>query len=129
VIVDASALLAVLFEEPDAAEFAAAIGRAKRRTMSVVNYAEAGIRADGVKNKRRGPAFDRLYETLAIELAAVTSEDARAARQAYFRFGKGHHPARLNFGDCFAYALAKARREPLLFKGEDFAKTDIEAVV
>ena len=74
-----------------------------------------------------GQELDALLEKAAIELVPVTAEQADAARRAWRRFGKGNHPAALNFGDCFAYALAKATGEPLLFKGEDFARTDIEA--
>jgi ribonuclease VapC len=129
VIVDASALLAIVFEEPEAQLFAHTISAAPTKAMSVVNYVEAGIRADGVKNKRRGPALDRILGTLGIELAAVTAEQAHSAREAYRAYGRRNHPARLNFGDCFAYALAKARREKLLFKGNDFSQTDVEAAL
>ena len=128
-IVDASALLAILFEEPEAQTFARAIGAAPSSAISVVNYVEAGIRADGVKSKKRGPALDQIIEALAIELASVTPEQGIVARHAYRIYGKGIHPARLNLGDCFAYALAKRRAEPLLFKGDDFSKTDIEAAI
>ena len=74
-----------------------------------------------------GHELDAFLEAAAIELAPVTSDQAAAARRAWRRFGKGNHPAGLNFGDCFSYALAESEREPLLFKGEDFARTDIEA--
>lgn len=128
-IVDASALLAILFEEAEAETFARAISAAPAKAISVVNYVEAGVRADGVKNKKRGPALDRIVETLGIELAGVTPEQGFSARRAYKTYGRGNHPAGLNFGDCFAYALAKGRGEPLLFKGGDFSKTDIEAAI
>jgi ribonuclease VapC len=129
VIVDASALLAIVFEEPEAEAFARAIGAAPGKAMSVVNYVEAGIRADGVRNRKRGPALDQIVDALAIEVTGVTPEQGLYAREAYRTYGGGNHPARLNFGDCFAYALAKARAEPLLFKGDDFAQTDVEAAV
>ena len=74
-----------------------------------------------------GHALDRLLKRAEIELVPVTQEQMEAARRAWRRFGKGNHPAALNFGDCFAYALAETTGEPLLFKGEDFAKTDVEA--
>jgi ribonuclease VapC len=129
VIVDASALLAIVFEEPEAETFARSIGAAPAKAISIVNYVEAGIRADGVKNKRRGPALDRVVDALGIEVTGVTPEQGLYAREAYRKYGKGNHPARLNIGDCFAYALAKARGESLLFKGDDFLQTDIEAAV
>ena len=95
--------------------------------MSVVNVLEASI----VVERRGGDAaaqeLDTLLERAEVELAPVTVEHLEAARRAWRRFGKGNHPAALNFGDCFAYALAKATGEPLLFKGKDFAQTDIEA--
>lgn len=94
--------------------------------MSVANYLEAAI----VVESRAGPAgsheLDLLVERAPIQLTPVTAEHARGALRAWRRFGKGNHTAGLNFGDCFAYALAEAAREPLLFKGMDFAQTDIE---
>ena len=95
--------------------------------MSVANYVEATIVLEG----RRGPGFgdnlDTYVEEAEIELVQVTLEQAQAARTAWRRYGKGNHPASLNYGDCFAYALAKITGEPLLFKGRDFARTDIES--
>ena len=125
-IVDTSAVLAILFHEPDAARFATAITMASSRRMSVATLVEATI----VLESRSGPAagyeLDAFLQEAGIELEPVTPEQAQAARRAWRRFGKGNHPAGLNFGDCFAYALAEARREPLLFKGQDFELTDIE---
>jgi ribonuclease VapC len=97
--------------------------------MSPVNYLEASVKADDPRHPRKGMEFDPLLSALSVTLASVTPEQARLARSAYQRFGKGNHPARLNLGDCFAYALAKARSEPLLFKGSDFALTDIEPAI
>lgn len=97
--------------------------------LSAANYLEAAIVLDA---KRSGPAGERLdvmIEELGIAVVPVTIEQARLAREAYRRFGKGNHPARLNFGDCFAYALSKATGEPLLFKGEDFRQTDVEPAI
>ena len=126
-IVDSSAVLAILFSEPDARRHAGAIMAASPCSMSVANVLEASI----VVERRGGDAtaheLDTLLESAEIELVPVTIEHLEAARRAWRRFGKGNHPAALNFGDCFAYALAKATGEPLLFKGEDFAQTDIEA--
>ena len=126
-ILDSSAVLAILFSEADARRHAGAIMAASRCRMSVVNVLEASI----VVERRGGDAaaqeLDTLLERAEVELAPVTVEHLEAARRAWRRFGKGNHPAALNFGDCFAYALAKATGEPLLFKGKDFAQTDIEA--
>ncbi len=126
-IVDSSAVLAILFSEPDARRHAGAIMAASPCRMSVANVLEASI----VVERRGGDAaaheLDALLESAEVELVPVTVEHLEAARRAWRRFGKGNHPAKLNFGDCFAYALAKATGEPLLFKGEDFAQTDIEA--
>ena len=126
-ILDSSAVLAILFSEADARRHAGAIMAASRCRMSVVNVLEASI----VVERRGGDAaaqeLDTLLERAEVELAPVTVEHLKAVRRAWRRFGKGNHPAALNFGDCFAYALAKATGEPLLFKGKDFAQTDIEA--
>ncbi|MCT8268952.1 type II toxin-antitoxin system VapC family toxin [Afifella sp. JA880] len=125
-IVDASALLAILFGEPEAEDFSIAIGSASARAISAVNYVEAGIRADRTGSTRHAGALDEIVDAFRLEIASVTSEQGILARQAYGFFGKGRHPAGLNLGDCFAYALAKTRAEPLLFKGNDFIHTDIE---
>ena len=95
--------------------------------MSAVALLEAAMVVESRGGARAGQELDALLEKAAIELVPVTAEQADAARRAWRRFGKGNHPAGLNFGDCFAYALAKATGEPLLFKGGDFARTDIEA--
>ncbi len=126
-IVDTSAVLAVLFGEPDAERYARAIAGASRCRMSVASLLEAAIVLESRSGAAGGHELDVFVERALIELAPVTAEHAQAARRAWRRFGKGNHPAGLNFGDCFAYALAEATREPLLFKGRDFALTDIEA--
>ncbi len=129
-IVDASAVLAILFDEPERQHFQRCIAEATSAcVISPINYVEAGIKADHPRHPSKGGELDPLLEALSISVEAVTVEQARLAREAYRTFGKGHHPARLNLGDCFAYALAKARREPLLFKGDDFAKTDVEVAI
>ena len=126
-IVDTSAVLAVLFGEPDAERYARAMAGASRCRMSVASLLEAAIVLESRSGAAGGHELDVFVERALIELAPVTAEHAQAARRAWRRFGKGNHPAGLNFGDCFAYALAEATREPLLFKGRDFALTDIEA--
>jgi len=127
VIVDASAVLAVLFAEPDAARYARALGRASNCRMSAAGFLEAAIVAESRGGAAAAHALDVFMERAAMELVPVSPDHARAARAAWRRFGKGNHPAGLNFGDCFSYALAESAREPLLFKGEDFALTDVEA--
>ena len=126
-IVDSSAVLAVLYREPDAERFETAIASAPGCRMSVANALEASIVMEGRGGMAAGHALDRFLEAAVIDLAPVTAEQLEAARRAWRRFGKGNHPAALNFGDCFAYALAEVTGEPLLFKGEDFARTDVEA--
>ena len=125
-IVDSSAVLAILFDEADARRHAEAIMAAHPCRMSVANVLEASIALE----RRGGHAhdLDMLLERAAIELVPVTLEHLGAARRAWRRFGKGNHPAALNFGDCFAYALARTAGEPLLFKGNDFPQTDIDRV-
>ena len=127
-ILDTSALLAVLFDEPDADYFERAIAGATTCRMSAANHLEAAMVVESRMGDEGGRQLDNFVEAAEIEIVPVTPEQAQAARLAWRRYGKGNHPAGLNFGDCFAYALAEAAREPLLFKGEDFSLTDIEAV-
>ncbi len=128
-VVDASALLAILQAEPEARRFAEAIEAGSRPTLCVVSFVEASM----VLDSRYGPAgrdrLDRLLRESRMELAPVDIEQAQIARDAFRDFGRGRHAARLNFGDCFSYALAKQRSEALLFKGADFAHTDIRPAV
>ena len=126
-IVDSSAVLAILFSEPDARRHASAIMTASPCRMSVANVLEASIVVERRGGDTAGHELDALLERADVELVPVTVEHLEAARRAWRRFGRGNHRAALNFGDCFAYALAKSTGEPLLFKGEDFAQTDIEA--
>ena len=126
-IVDSSAVLAVLFGEPDAERYERAIAEASHRRMSVANLLEAAIVVESRSGAEAGNELDFVLERASIELVPVTLEHVQAARRAWRRFGKGNHPAGLNLGDCFAYALAEIAREPLLFKGGDFELTDIEA--
>ena len=126
-IVDTSAVLAILFGEREARRCDEAIAQAPRCRMSAVRFLEAAIVLESRSGAEAGHELDAFLEAAAIDLAPVTPDQAAAARRAWRRFGKGNHPAGLNFGDCFSYALAEAVREPLLFKGDDFARTDIEA--
>jgi ribonuclease VapC len=125
-IIDASALIAILRKEPEAAACARAIADATERRVSAVNFVEAAVVIDAGGNPIASRRFDDLIREAAITIEPVTDRQAQIAREAYRDFGKGSgHPARLNFGDCFAYALAKAMNEPLLYKGNDFVHTDI----
>jgi ribonuclease VapC len=127
-VVDTSALLAVLQDEPERRSFNEAIEAADSAALSVASFVETSIviearyGADGLR------ALDRFIERAGIVVAAVDLEQGKVARDAFSRFGKGRHPAALNFGDCFSYALARVLGEPLLFKGEDFARTDVARV-
>ena len=125
-IVDSSALLAILFGEPDAGRYERAIANAPQCRISAASLLEATIVVESRAGVVGGHQLDVLLDRGPIEVVSVTPEQAQAARRAWRRFGKGNHPAGLNFGDCFAYALAETTREPLLFKGSDFALTDIE---
>ena len=125
-IVDTSALIAILFDEPDATTFAASIDAAATCRLSAASFLEAAIVVDRTKSPVPGHRLDDLVRAAKMVIAPVTEEQARIARQAYRDYGRGSgHPARLNFGDCFAYALARATGELLLFKGDDFIHTDI----
>ena len=126
-IVDSSALLAVLLREPDSERYETAIATAAGCRMSAVNLLETSMVVEGRGGTAAGHELDTFLERAGIEPAPVTTEQVQVARIAWRRFGKGNHPARLNLGDCFAYALAKSAGEPLLYKGDDFSRTDIEA--
>lgn len=126
-IVDTSAIIAILFRESESTQYEKAILEAQNCRMSVVSYLEASIVLESRNGVAAGHDLDVLLQEADIELEPVTIDQALSARRAWQRFGKGNHPAGLNFGDCFSYALAEATREPLLFKGRDFALTDIEA--
>lgn len=128
-IVDSSALISMLLVEPDYPEFRQKILSSKTLPkMSAANFLETAIVVDAKKNPAVSRDLDRLIDETEIEVVNVTVEHAIIARAAYRDFGKGSgHKAQLNFGDCFAYALASHTREPLLFKGNDFSETDIPA--
>ncbi len=128
-IVDASAVLAIILAEDDADRFSEAVSNALHLRISAVNWLEAAIRLDRISRPKEAFALDDFIDRAEIEIAAVTPAHALLARRAYRAYGKGsEHPARLNLGDCFAYGLAKATGEPLLCKGDEFRSTDIETV-
>lgn len=128
-VIDTSAMLAVLLDEPERRSFNEAIEAAASRAMSVATLVEVSIVLDARFGGEGLRDLDLFVDRARIELAAVDLEQASVARRALSRFGKGRHAAGLNYGDCFAYALAIVRGEPLLFKGEDFARTDVATAV
>ncbi len=129
-IVDSSALVAMLWREPEGEAFAVAIASQRYAAVSAANYLETGIVIDRERNPALSAKLDAVITELGIEIAPVTAEQAKIARQAYRDFGKGSgHKAQLNFGDCFAYALAMERGEALLYKGDDFAHAGLGRVV
>jgi ribonuclease VapC len=125
-IIDTSALIAILRAEDDAADMALAIEKAQSRRISAANFLETAVVIDASRDPVASRRFDELVEVAELRVEAVTLNQARIARDAYRDFGKGSgHKAGLNFGDCFAYALAKTTGEALLFKGDDFGHTDV----
>lgn len=129
-IVDTSAIIAILRDEPDARTFAVALAEAKARRISAVNYVEAAAVIDGSRNSIASRRFDEFLREAHLIIEPVSATQAHIAREAYRDFGKGSgHAAQLNFGDCFAYALAKDLGEPILFKGGDFRHTDLTPAV
>ena len=126
-ILDTSALLAILLREAEAERFARAIEEAEVVRLSVAGYLEAAIFVDRNLDEVRRAMLDSFLSEFGIRLEPVTEEQARLARQAFVWFGKGRHAAGLNFGDCFTYALAKSSGEAVLWKGDDFGRTDLVA--
>lgn len=125
-ILDTSAVIAILKEEPEADKFIELIDAAPHCRMSAVNYVEAAAVVDRNRDPLMSRQFEDFLRQAEIDIQPVTTKQACIAREAYRDFGKGSgHPARLNFGDCFAYALAKDSGEALLFKGNDFSYTDV----
>ena len=125
-IVDTSAVIAILRNEQDAASYAKAIADASIRRISAANYVETAAVIDGSRDPVASRRLDDLLREARLVIEPVTESQARIAREAYRDFGRGSgHPAGLNLGDCFAYALARAFNEPLLFKGGDFIHTDV----
>jgi ribonuclease VapC len=128
-VLDTSALLAILLREPEAAQFIRLIAGDHVRLCSAVTFVEASIVLRNRKGERGKLSLDRFLRRARIEIKAVDLEQAEVARHAYHKFGKGKHPAALNLGDCFSYALARTAKEPLLFKGNDFAQTDVATMI
>ncbi|MFZ3237340.1 MAG: type II toxin-antitoxin system VapC family toxin [Stellaceae bacterium] len=126
-VIDTSAIVAVLFDEPERATFDRLIARDGVRLISAVARVEAAFVVEGRKGAEGQERLARFFQLTGAEIVPVSVQQSELAVEAFRRFGKGRHPARLNIGDCFAYALAKATREPLLYKGGDFALTDIAA--
>jgi ribonuclease VapC len=126
-ILDTSAIIAILFAEDDAEIYAQAITRADSCRLSAATFVETAIVVESQTKNNGSRQLDAFIRRAGIAIDPVTEEQAHIARQAFIDFGKGRHPAGLNYGDCFSYALSKATREPLLFKGKDFAKTDLSA--
>ena len=124
-ILDTSAVSAIFFEEPEGDHFLQMIRDADRCRISAANFVELSMVIEGQLGPEGGRQLDMFFRRAEIVIEMVTVEQAHLARQAFLDFGKGRHAAQLNLGDCFAYALAKATGEPLLFKGMDFNKTDI----
>ena len=127
-VIDTSAVLAILLGEPEAERFANAIERGHCH-MSAASYLEAAIVIESRGDSLAYREFDLFFRRSRIVIEPVTLEQAQVARQAFRDFGKGRHKAALNFGDCFSYALAKTRDEPLLFKGNDFGRAGVESAL
>ncbi|ETX03849.1 type II toxin-antitoxin system VapC family toxin [Candidatus Entotheonella palauensis] len=127
-VIDTSAVLAILRDEPERRAFNRAIDADDTRLMSVASFVEASMVMEARHGYEGIRDLDLFVARAEIELVPVDINQAHMARQVFRQYGKGRHPAALNFGDCFTYALAKATQEPLLFKGNDFGQTDIVAV-
>jgi ribonuclease VapC len=129
-IVDSSAMVAIIKLESDWTELSRVMDSANWLSISAASYLETSIVIDGLHDPARSARLDALIEDLGMVVEPVTANQARIARQAYRDYGRGSgHPANLNFGDCFSYALAREKREPLLFKGNDFNHTDLRSAL
>ena len=128
-VVDTSALITILFGEPEAASFSRALADDPKRLISTFNVLETAIVVESRKGEAGSRELDLLLHRIQIEMIAMTVDQVEMARSAWRHYGKGNHPAGLNIGDCCAYALAKYSGEPLLFKGDDFRQTDIRSVI
>ncbi|MBT3747976.1 MAG: type II toxin-antitoxin system VapC family toxin [Chloroflexi bacterium] len=127
-VIDTSALMAILLGELEAPRIASAIADDPKRVISSFSLLEAGIVIEAKKGEVGGRELDLLIHRSEIEVVNLTTEQSELARVCWRKFGKGRHPASLNIGDCCSYALSKFTNEPLLFKGEDFSKTDLDLV-
>lgn len=128
-VIDSSALVAILADEPERAAFVEAIEADEMRLLSAATFVEVSIVIEARHGAAGSRYFDLFLDRAGVEIVPVDEEQAREARRAFTRFGKGRHPAGLNFGDCFSYSLAIALGEPLLFKGDDFPRTDVARVL
>jgi ribonuclease VapC len=129
-IIDSSALIAILTNEPDGPVLARAMNEPATLSISAASYLETSIVIDKQRDPVLSAGLDDLLEDAKITVESVTVEQAKIARQAYRDYGRGSgHRANLNFGDCFSYALARIKREPLLFKGDDFVHTDLRSAI
>lgn len=127
-VIDTSAIVAILFGESEAQHFAEAIEADGVRLMSAASVLEASLVVESAVGEEGGRELDLLLHKAQIETVGFTPEQLAVGRHAFRQFGKGRHPAGLNYGDCFSYALSKTADEPLLFKGDDFSKTDVVSV-
>ena len=127
-VLDTSALLVILLGEPESAEFREVIEMDPVRLLSAASFLETAIIVETRFGEPGGRELDLLMHKAAIQVVSVDAEQVEVARHAYRLFGKGRHPAGLNYGDCFSYALSRVSGEPLLFKGEDFQRTDVRSV-
>jgi ribonuclease VapC len=125
-VIDTSALLAIFLAEPERKPFLDSILQSETRMISAANVLETGIVLEARRGESAGREFDLFLVRANLQIVSVDSEQAEIARSAWRKYGTGRHPAALNFGDCFAYALAKSSGEPLLAKGTDFVATDID---
>lgn len=128
-VLDTSALLALLLDEPEAEAFRDALEEDETRLVSAATLLETAVVIEARKGEPGGRELDALVQAAEVEIVAVDRDQVAEARRAWRRFGRGRHPAGLNYGDLFAYALAKATGEALLFKGDDFARTDVRGAV
>jgi ribonuclease VapC len=124
-VIDTSAIMAIALNEPEAASFEQKIADDPVRLISAATVFEAGMVMEAKLGEAGGAELDLWLYKISVEIIAVDAEHADQARRAWRRFGRGRHAANLNYGDCFSYALSALSQEPLLFKGEDFAKTDV----
>jgi ribonuclease VapC len=128
-VIETSALIAILLGEPDARVFSEALANASIKLVSAFSALETSIVIESKKGEPGGRELDLLLHKARIEIVPINEEQFEVARQAWRDFGKGHHPAGLNIGDCCSYALSKYSGEPLLFKGDDFSKTDVQSAL
>ena len=126
-VIDTSAIVAIFFNEPDAQHYRECVADDPIRLVSAATLVEAAMVVESRFGEAGGAELDLWLHKAKVDVVAVTAEHADQARRAWRRYGKGRHPASLNYGDCFSYALASLTGEPLLFKGNDFRQTDIEA--